>query len=314
MLSDRTVNAARGKWRGILMQLGLPENTLKNKHGPCPMCGGQDRFRFDDNEGRGTWFCNKCGAGDGMKLAIDYTGKPFAEVAALIDGMVGNIKFEAQTRQERTPEQVRDMLRDTWRATQQIRPGDLAHKYLASRGVDELIYPGALRFASSLRDGDGGVRPCMVAMIGVPGEAKFVSMHRTFLKPDGSGKAEMEAPRKMMPGSLPDGACVMLSDFKGGSLGIAEGIETAMSASALYQMPVWAALNATLLRKWIPPEGCDEVAIFGDNDANFAGQAAAYGLGFALSGKGAEVNVHIPETVEEDWNDVWLRKRSVRAA
>lgn len=312
MFHDKTVNVARGKWRGILMQLGVPDNALRNRHGPCPMCGGEDRFRFDDAEGRGTWICNQCGAGDGMKLALAYTGKTFPEVAALIDGMVGNIKFEA-SKPDRTPEQTRDLLRDTWRETVPVQPGDLAHKYLTARGVDELIYPTALRFAAKLRDGEGGVRPCMVAMVGLPGEAKFVSMHRTFLRPDGLAKAEMEVPRKNMPGSLPDGACVMLSDFNGGALGIAEGIETAMSASALYQMPVWAALNATMLRKWVPPEGCTEVAIFGDNDANFAGQAAAFGLGYSLSGK-MPVTVHIPEAVGEDWNDVWLRKRIRRSA
>ena len=307
MLSDRTINAARGKWRGILMSLGVPENALRNKHGPCPLCGGEDRFRFDDSEGRGTWICNQCGAGDGMKLAMSYTGKTFSEVAPLIDGMVGNIKFET-AKSERTPEQVRDTLRDTWRATREITPGDVAHRYLASRGLDGLIYPKALRFAEKLRDGEGGIRPCMVAMVGLPGQEKFVSMHRTFLKPDGSGKAEMEAPRKLMPGSIPDGACVMLSEFSGGSLGIAEGIETALAASALYDMPVWSALNATMLRKWIPPEGCDSVAVFGDNDKNYAGQAAAYGLGYILHGKVGEVTVHIPEITGEDWSDVHLRR------
>lgn len=311
MFYDKTINVARGKWRGILLQLGVPEAALRNKHGPCPMCGGEDRFRFDDTEGRGTWICGKCGAGDGMKLALAYTGKTFPEVAAVIDGMVGNIKFEA-AKPERTPEQTRDLLRDTWRETVPVQPGDLVHKYLASRGVDELIYPAALRYGAKLRDGEGGIRPCMVAMVGLPGEAKFVSMHRTFLKPDGSGKAEMAAPRKMMPGTLPEGACVMLSEFKGGALGIAEGIETALSASALYQMPVWAALNAAMLRKWLPPEGCDEVAIFGDNDAGFAGQAAAYGLGYSLTGK-VRVTVHIPDTTGEDWNDVWQRKRRIAA-
>jgi putative DNA primase/helicase len=274
---DKTTNVARGKWRGILLQLGLPETALRNRHGPCPICGGTDRFRFDDTEGRGTWICNQCGAGDGMALAQKYTGKGFPEVAAMIDGMVGNIKFEA-ARAERTADETRDLLRDTWRATVPVQPGDLAHRYLASRGVEEMLYPAALRFAARLRDGEGGVRPCMVAMVGVAGQDKPVSMHRTFLKPDGSGKAEMAAPRKLMPGTLPDGACVMLSDYSGGPLVIAEGIETAMSASALYDMPVWAALNAPMLRKWTPPDGCDEVAIFGDNDANFAGQAAAYGL------------------------------------
>lgn len=307
MFHDKTVNVARGKWRGILMNLGVPDAALKNRHGPCPLCGGKDRFRFDDSEGRGTWICNHCGAGDGMKLAMDYTGKRFQEVAALIDGMVGNIRFEGP-KPERTAEQVRDMLRDVWRETQEIVPGDLAHRYLASRGVDELIYPRALRFAPKLRDGDGGVRPCMVAMVGLHGEERFVSMHRTFLKPDGSGKAEMESPRKMMPGSLPDGACVMLSEFSGGALGIAEGIETAMSASALYDMPVWAALNTTMLRKWVPPVGCEEVVIFGDNDASFGGQAAAYGLAYTIAAKGVPVSVHIPDSVGEDWNDVLLRR------
>jgi hypothetical protein len=38
----------------------------KNRHQACPVCGGSDRFRFDDKEGRGTWFCNQCGAGDGL--------------------------------------------------------------------------------------------------------------------------------------------------------------------------------------------------------------------------------------------------------
>lgn len=311
MLQDRTVNVARGKWRGILLQLGIPEMALRNKHGPCPLCGqGTDRFRFDDKDGNGTWFCNKCGAGDGMKLAIAYTGKTFREVAALIDGMVGNIKYEP-VRQERSPEQALDLLRDTWRETREVKPGDVVHRYLASRGVDELIYPAALRFAPNLRDGEGGIRPCMVAMVGVYGSDKFVSMHRTFLKPDGSGKADMPSPRKMMPGALPDGACVALSDFSGGTLGIAEGIETAMSASALYGLPVWAALNTTMLQKWTPPEGCDEVAIFGDNDASFGGQAAAYGLAYRLAGK-VPVNVHIPDAVGEDWNDVWQRHRKGR--
>lgn len=309
MFHDRTKHAARGKWRGILLNFGLPEASLRNRHGPCPMCSGADRFRFDDKEGNGTWICSKCGAGDGMSLAMTYTGKGFAEIASLVDGMVGNLTSDTPT-PTRSPEDVRDMLRDTWRATQPIEPGDVAHKYLASRGVDELIYPEALRFAPKLRDGDGGVRPCMVAMISAPGHEKFVSMHRTFLKPDGSGKAEMDAPRKMMPGTLPDGACVALSAFRGGALGIAEGLETAMSASALYGLPVWAALNTALLRKWVPPAGVEELVVFGDNDASFAGQAAAFGLAFSQSGKGFPVTVRIPDGVGEDWNDVHMRRRS----
>ncbi|MCD1619152.1 toprim domain-containing protein [Salipiger manganoxidans] len=308
MFHDKTANAAKGKWRGILLTLGLPEACLKDRHGPCPLCGGSDRFRWDNNEGKGTYICGQCGAGDGMKLAIEYTGKPFAEVARIIDGMVGNLKAEVP-RQPMTDEARREALRDTYRATVAVSEGDLVHRYLTARGVEDLIYPDALRFAARLRDGEGGIRPAMVAMIHGPDGEKPVSMHRTFLRPDGSGKAEMEAPRKMMPGELPDGACVRLSDYvPGGPLGIAEGIETALSASALYQLPVWSAINSAILKKWWPPEGCHEVAIFGDNDPKFGGQAAAWSLAHRLAVKGIAVTVHIPDEPGTDWNDVHLAR------
>jgi putative DNA primase/helicase len=303
----RTADVAKGKWRGILMSFGLPENCLKDKHGPCPLCGGNDRFRWDNKEGKGTYICGQCGAGDGINLAMAYTGQTYREICDQIDGMVGNLKVEAP-KPTMTPEKRRDVLRDTYRATQPIQPGDLAHKYLESRHVDELIYPAALRFAPKLRDGEGGLRPAMIAMVGVHGEAKPVSMHRTFLAADGSAKAEMGAPRKMMPGELPEGACVMLSEYTGGPLGIAEGIETAMSASALWSLPVWSAINANLLEKWTPPEGCTEVAIFGDNDPKFGGQAAAYSLAHKLAVKGIHVTIHIPQMVGTDWADVWAEK------
>lgn len=305
---SRTVDAAKGKWRGILLELGLPETALKDRHGPCPLCGGQDRFRWDNKDGKGTYICGQCGAGDGMKLAIEYTGKEYKVVAGLIDGMLGNLKVEAP-KPDLSPEKRRDILRDTYRATQPIQLGDVAHKYLESRGVEELIYPDALRFAPRLKDGEGGVRPAMVAMVGVPGADKFVSMHRTFLKPDGSGKAEMAAPRKLMAGELPDGACVMLSEYApGGPLGIAEGIETAMSASALFDMPVWAAINSTLLGKWQPPESCTEVAIFADNDRKLGGQSAAYALGHRLAVKGIAVTVHVPDRIGADFNDIHMER------
>lgn len=308
MFHDRTANAARGKWRGILMTLGVPETALRNKHGPCPLCGGDDRFRFDDAEGRGTYICGQCGAGDGFKLAMGYTGKGFQEVARMIDGMVGNLTPETP-KQDMTAETRRDLLRNTYKATRPVEAGDLVHRYLASRKVDELVYPDALRFAPSLRDGDGGVRPAMVAMVTGP-DGQAVSMHRTFLKPDGSGKAEMSSPRKMMPGELPEGACVRLSDYTGGCLGIAEGIETAMGASGLFDIPVWAALNSAMLKKWLPPEGCDEVAVFGDNDPKFGGQAAAWALAHRLAIKGVAVTVHIPPATGKDWNDIWIETGS----
>ena len=106
----RTIDAAQGKWRGILLELGIPESHLKNKHGPCPMCGGKDRFRFDNKDGRGTYICGQCGAGNGMDLAMKVTGERFADVARRIDSIVGNVSPEAP-KPEISQESKRALLR-----------------------------------------------------------------------------------------------------------------------------------------------------------------------------------------------------------
>ena len=322
MFHERTANAAKGKWRGILLNLGVPEAALHDRHGPCPLCGGNDRFRWDNKDGRGSYICGQCGAGDGMKLAIEFTGKPFSEIAPQIDAMLGNIKPEtAPQRREMTDDDRRAMLRSVSAATVPVQPGDLVDAYLKTRRLDQTVYPSTLRFGASLKDGEGGVRPCMVALVGVHGEAddrgrqRYCSLHRTFLRPDGKGKAEMASPRKLMPGSLPDGACVMLSDWPGhGDIGIAEGIETAMSASALFEMPVWAAINSAMLERWVPPVGAEGVAVFIDNDHKFGGQAAGYALAHRLAVKGLDVTVHVPPLAGTDWADEWLTRRKEKTA
>lgn len=311
MFHEKTAHAARGKWKGILMHLGIPAQALTGKHCACPLCGGSDRFRFDDKDRRGTYICGQCGAGDGMKLAQGFTGQPFPVIAARIDEIVGNVKPDTgPLRREITDDERRNLLRAVYVETTPVAPGDLAHRYLESRGVGEAIYPKALRFGKAVKDGEGGIRPAMVAMVGVHGEARYVTMHRTFLRPDGLAKAEMDTPRRLMPCTLPDGACVMLSDYTGGALGIAEGIETALSASILFDMPVWAAINSAMLARWLPPEGCDEVAVFGDHDKKFGGQAAAYALAHRLAVKGIVATVHIPPEPGADWNDILLRRKA----
>ena len=67
-------DAAAGKWSGLLLGFGLTERQLSGKHCPCPICGGNDRFRFDDKDGRGTFFCSHCGAGDGVSLVMSLKG------------------------------------------------------------------------------------------------------------------------------------------------------------------------------------------------------------------------------------------------
>ncbi|WP_323929004.1 DUF927 domain-containing protein [Aeromonas caviae] len=80
--------AAIGRWPDLLIAVGI-DTPLSGKHGPCPACGGKDRFRFDNKGGRGTWICNQCGAGDGLDLVGKVTGKLPKEVAELLAPLVG---------------------------------------------------------------------------------------------------------------------------------------------------------------------------------------------------------------------------------
>lgn len=73
-------DAAFSQWPAILSSIaGLSPKNLQNKHQPCPSCGGHDRYRFTDRGGNGEYYCNQCGAGDGMSLLLKVTGFEFSE-------------------------------------------------------------------------------------------------------------------------------------------------------------------------------------------------------------------------------------------
>ena len=305
----RTRDAAQGKWRGILMQLGMPESYLHNRHGPCPLCGGKDRFRWDNKDRRGSFICNHCGAGDGLNLAQRFLGLSFPEAARRVDDLIDNVELDKDWKQAvAIPEgELRRRCVELFKISHEIQRGDPVDTYLSGRGLPLVKYPTALRFVPNAYDGEGGKHPAMLAMVGLPGAPKHSSIHRTFLLPEGSGKARINASRKMMRGSVPAGSSVQLSTYEPGTpLGIAEGIETALAASGMFNLPVWSALNAAMLKKWTPPAGCSEVHIFADNDPNCTGQNAAYELAKRLTREAIDVVVHFPPKTGRDWADEWL--------
>lgn len=70
MRINEITTQAVGKWQSIFSSLGIEVGN--GKHCPCPVCGGKDRFRFDNKNGRGTYICNQCGSGDGLELIKNY--------------------------------------------------------------------------------------------------------------------------------------------------------------------------------------------------------------------------------------------------
>ena len=134
-------------------------------------------------------------------------------------------------------------------------------------------------------------------------------LHRTYLTYEGE-KAPLEQPRRLMPGSVPKGAAIRLGQVTE-AIGIAEGIETALSASAMFGLPVWATMSTAVMASWEPPAGVERVTIFGDNDNGFGGQAAAYALAHRLTTRKVSVMVRIPhhQTTGNDWNDIQRTER-----
>lgn len=292
---------AQGKWRSILPALGLSETFLSGKHGPCPVCGGKDRFRFDDLDGRGTFYCNNCGAGDGITLALKITDRDFKSLAGEIEQLVGTIPAAA-SRQVFTEEQKIQSLRRVWNESQPLQPGDQVMGYLAARGLKLADSPIVLRLHPSLPYYEGralqGRFPAMVAVV-TDVHAKGLTLHRTYLQ--GNAKAPVTEPKKLMPGKpLPGGAIQLFP--KEPHLGVAEGIETALAAHQLFGIPVWACVSATLLESFKVPEGVQRITIFADHDESFAGQRAAATLAARLA-KTHAVEIKMPEA-PGDWLDV----------
>lgn len=83
-------DAALGRWKELIFpSFAITVPVQKNKHGPCPICGGTDRFRCDDKQGKGTYICNQCGAGDGFELIVKARNYSHAEVLKEVGSILG---------------------------------------------------------------------------------------------------------------------------------------------------------------------------------------------------------------------------------
>ncbi|NTF35540.1 toprim domain-containing protein [Agrobacterium rubi] len=303
-MSRHLIEKTTGKWRGILSRAGLSESFLTGKKGPCPICnGGVDRFRFDDRDGSGSYICSHCGAGYGIHLLQKACGLDYGAACRLIEGVIGTVDEDRST-PKKSVASVLVKAKALWEDGIQASQGTATGLHLSSRAVMPEMGLRSIRHHERviyLEDGEFyGRMPAMLALI-LSVDGRPCGLQRTYLSADGK-KAPVPSPRKIM-GTLPDGAAVRLSQASS-VIGIAEGVETALSAQRLFEVPTWAALTANNLEKWIPPAGASQVRVFGDNDQSFTGQAAAFSLAKRLNNQGFGVEVHIPPSVGTDWNDV----------
>ncbi len=295
---------ARGRWKNMLPVLGVPAAYLTGKHGPCPVCGGKDRFRFDDKDGGGGYFCNGCGPGTGIDLVMRVRKVDFVTAAKLVAEHTGTAPIEIKKATQKLG-RTSEFAAGAWSQASALTGMDPVSRYLAARGLKLSPFPTMLRYTTRARyqneDKSASYHPAMIARFVSPDGAAMTT-HTTFLD-DMGRKADVPVQKKLAPCAVPQGGAVRLAN-SAETMGIAEGIETALSAMLLFDVPVWAALSTGPMTKWQPPATAKHIIVFADNDDNFAGQHAAYSLAHRLRGEGYRVEVRIPDLADTDWNDM----------
>lgn len=249
---------------------------------------------------------------DGRLLAKCFVGCSFPDIAAALRGLgliEGGGAFVAPDPAAIAQREALERAEAAKRAAQAERlwqeaqpiAGSPAEAYLRGRGIVGPL-PASLRFHPACWHQTAQRFPAMVARLeGADGFA----VHRTYLKPDGSGKADV-APPKAMLGAVAGGA-VRLTEGHG-ALAVGEGIETALSLSCgLLSAPaaIWAALSAAGLAALRLPPAPARLTIASDGDK--AGREAANILAARADALGWAVSI-LPAPEGADWNDVLTGK------
>jgi hypothetical protein len=243
------------------------------KSGPCPNCGGRDRFSL--NRKSGLFNCRHCGGGDVIRLvektrgidfraALDWLCGPSQALteAEMADRRARAARAEAAREADEARARARAIAdaRDVWDAAARF-PNTPVAGYLALRGLTLRRVPDCLRFAPDLpytvqiegkwREVHSG--PAMLARITAP-DGSFMGCHRTWFDLSApQGKAQIAHPttgealaRKKTLGSVKGNAIRLTGAHRSGTLVMGEGIETTLSAGMARALPdamFWAGVS-----------------------------------------------------------------------
>lgn len=264
----------------VANRLGLADLKRAGRElvGPCPVCGGRDRFGISPD--RGVFNCRQCGGGDAIKLVELIEGCDFKAALSWLVGErdlqidpaeAARRKAAAQAvadqraaRSAKERQYAIDAANRIWREGLPARGTPVA-EYLAARGLPAdlcCMPPACLRFHPALRytvpsqSGQGydvvHTGPAMLAEICGP-DGVMIGVHRTWIDPSrpkgkalivGSDGAPLQV--KKILGSKKGGA-IRLAGSKARTMVMGEGIETTLTACAAagFDAPVyfWAGVD-----------------------------------------------------------------------
>jgi putative DNA primase/helicase len=328
---DELKARSAGKWDHIFQDVAPMLRSARatgGAHVECPVHGGNNGFRlFNDYNESGGSVCNTCGAHpfglstlawlfekEHKKDAFAHAVKVLCRWLAVPVETRSAMAHKAPViRQIADPVKALSKLMQAWNTTLPIA-GSVGEKYLVSRGIRLEDIPPTLRCNPSMPYWDArtetelGRYPCLLAPIKSL-DNKLGSLHRTFLDPSGC-KAPVPEAKKMMPRAAElRGSAIQLYPA-GETLGLAEGIETALAAHSISRMPVWACVSATLMELVEVPAFVKTVVVWADKDRSVRGTTAADTLADRLEKEGKRVLICTPvQPIPEeqkglDWLDV----------
>lgn len=219
-------------------------------------------------------------------------------------GFTGRMERNENFFAEQTAESKKEYAQKIWKESY-APEGSPVETYLRARGYtgeipDSIAYHPCMKHAPS-----GQYFPAMIAAVTIFPSQEIVAIHRTYLKPDGSGKADVE-PDKMMLGSVKGGA-VMFGPQSGMMLHVAEGIETALSIFLSTGAPTWATLSASNMENLVLPSVQDVPLLLIGADPDIAGLKAAMRLGDREDLLGRSIILSASVAENTDFNDLLMR-------
>ncbi|BDD52101.1 toprim domain-containing protein [Phytobacter diazotrophicus] len=310
----KTSEAAKGRWSEIFEYYGLPPVTGKNHFkGECPVCGARGKYRVDDRDGSGSWIC-VCGSGDGMSLLVKTQGKSFSAISTEVDQIIGNDYRHEKIPVHSSAARLRQRTISKFAKLAPLR-GTAGAGYLQHRGITRLP-ADAIRFCDKQRHA-GKVYQALYALA-TDDKGELCYLHRTLL--EGEHKAPLGESAKRQKSMqeenyLEYARSVAIRMFPVSStLGIAEGIETALSCYQIYGVNTWAVMNSNFMKKFRAPAGVKHLVVFADMDRHSAtGQAAAFECAHAnLLAKNDLLKVSVRWPDNGDFNDMLQNGDQVR--
>jgi hypothetical protein len=275
--------------------------------GPCPICGGDDRFSI--NTAKGVFFCRGCvkGGSGAIDLQIFLDGGDFVTAVKTLTGtesLVGkhtapaDAKAKADKRRRDQAEHEAEQHRKAswlWSQSQPIE-GSIAEKYLReARGISGPL-PATLRFLPA-RDTHASA---LIAAFALPHELEpgmLVSPQHVdavhLVKLTGDGSDRLREPKAKISIGAVNGRPIVVAPVNDlGGLAICEGIEDGLTAHCATGLGAWASASAPFLPKLAAtvPAYVEVVTIFAHNDG---GLPHAKQLADQLRAKGVEVTLEV---------------------